>query len=92
VPQLLEILNSEVFSSFANAAIRTIVSNRIHSFIKGYIELPDAMVEDCEMFKITLASLKSQTLPIFEKCKMFILFLHRLQVVYLDKNDPEGRR
>lgn len=31
-------------------------------------------------------------MPIFEKCKMFVLFLHRVQVGYLDKNDPEDRR
>lgn len=50
VPQLLDIVNSEVYSSFANAAIKTRVTNRIHGFIKGYFECSEAMVEDPEVF------------------------------------------
>ena len=56
------------------------------------MDTEQAIDEDPDVFQITLTSLKSQALPILEKCRLFILFLHRVQVGYLDKNDPEPRR
>ena len=92
VAQLLSIVSTEAFGRFENATIKTKVLGIVYGFIKGYSMQEGVAEEDAEVIKITLSAIQSETLPILQKCRYFILCLHRMQVGYLTTKDVEQRR
>ena len=66
------------------------MTERIHEFLKLSIELQFPKSEDIELFRVALTGLKSTTLPILEKIRLYILVLHRVQIGYLAGAQEEG--
>lgn len=92
ITQLLNIVNTEEFARFENAAIKTKVLGLVYGFIKGYSQHEGVAEEDAEVFKITLTAIQSETLPIVHKCRYYILCLHRMKMGYLATKDVQDRR
>ena len=90
--QLLDILNQDKYATFQNQQVKRHVTERIHQFLKDSIENDFPKSEDIGLFKVALTGLKSQTLPILEKIRLYVLVLYRMQVGYLAGSQEDGMK
>ena len=92
ITQLLNIVNSPTYSESQNRLQKTKVLKHIFDFLHVYSMSKEVQAEDTQVYMICLEALKSETLPMHHKCRLFILFLHRVQLGYLNSKHPQAHR
>ena len=92
ITQLLNIVNSPTYNESENRLQKTKILTHIFAFLHSYSMTEGVQDEDTQVWMICLEALKSETLPMHHKCRLFILFLHRIQLGYLNSKDPEAHR